>query len=32
MISDLIDSNLIIHAAQPKHSKLREYVAAEAPS
>ena len=32
MSTDLIDSNLIIYAAQPKHKKLREYVAAEAPA
>jgi toxin FitB len=32
MSTDLIDSNLIIYAAQPKHRELREYVAAAAPA
>ena len=32
MNTDLIDSNLIIYAAQPEHQKLREYVRAEAPA
>jgi len=32
MSTDLIDSNLIIYAAQPKHKKLPAYVAAEAPA
>lgn len=32
MSADLIDSNLIIYAAQPEHKELREYVAAEAPA
>ena len=31
MSTDLIDSNLIIYAAQPEHKELREYIAAEAP-
>ena len=31
MSTDLIDSNLVIYAAQPKHKKLREYVADQIP-
>ena len=32
MSADLIDSNLIIYAAQPEHDELRSYVADEAPA
>ena len=32
MSTDLIDSNLIIYAAQLEHEKLREYVTAKAPA
>ena len=32
MSRDLIDSNLIIYAAQPRHEKMRDYIAEEAPA
>jgi predicted nucleic acid-binding protein len=32
MSTDLIDSNLIVYAAQPEHDELRGYIADEAPA
>jgi hypothetical protein len=32
MSPDLIDSNLIIYAARPRHDELRGYIADEAPA